>query len=223
MMKILVLFMVLLFAMGQLSAWDYRNPLDFDDEVDIPGFVRILVPVAAFTSVLVLTKPDNESRGKEFGQDALFRIHEGAYQRSYHSDETDVFSGAGGFGKMLRPWLAASVNGHLIGLRDSRTGAYGPMGSICSRWFLYREDTSKLFVDFGLGMVYFDRVFPFGGTRFNFTQYYTLGLMYEVKQGVFWQVGYKHLHVSNGGLIEGEGHNPGFDSNGAFAGFVISM
>ncbi len=85
------------------------------------------------------------------------------------------------------------------------------------RWDVLRIQSHSLFVDAGAGMVFTNNAFPPGGTVWNFTQRYSLGLAIGLNENAKVLLGWRHIHISNG---KGFGHpkNPAYDGNGPYLG-----
>jgi Lipid A 3-O-deacylase (PagL) len=87
------------------------------------------------------------------------------------------------------------------------------------RWYIVHKNNWNLFFEYGAGIVWNLHNFPVTadktGTQFNFTPKYSIGADFRLKDQIFFTIGIRHVHVSNG-YIFGPDRNPAFDSDGAF-------
>lgn len=99
----------------------------------------------------------------------------------------------------------------LDAVKVSTTGT-GVSGLV--RWVPFRTSQNQLFIDGGLGAVYFDDEFPPNGSHWNFLIRFGGGLAYRVGDSSSLGVGYRWVHISNG---TGNGEqNPASDNNSIF-------
>jgi hypothetical protein len=123
---------------------------------------------------------------------------------------------SGGFHLML-------ANGHRIDGRDSdrklnadRLGV-GLAGTM--RLDVIRKDGHNLFVGFRLGFLLCSDQLPPGGTFWNFTQRYVVGVSIRFLTNTDLLLGVNRLHISNAGYKR----NPSYDGNGAFVGVMYGF
>lgn len=123
---------------------------------------------------------------------------------------------SGGFHLML-------ANGHRIDGRNSdrklnadRLGV-GLAGS--TRLDVIQKDRHTLFVAFRLGFLLCSDQLPPGGTFWNFTQRYVVGVSIRFLTNTNLLLGVNRLHISNAGYKR----NPSYDGNGAFVGVMYSF
>jgi hypothetical protein len=105
---------------------------------------------------------------------------------------------------------------------ELNANAFGGGFSGFLRWDVLRFFSHSLFVDAGVGMVFTSKDFPPGGTCWNFTKRYGLGVTIGVNENTKVIVGWRDMHISNG---KGFGHpkNPSYDSNGPYLGLRFRL
>jgi hypothetical protein len=92
-----------------------------------------------------------------------------------------------------------------------------------ARWYIIHKSNWDLFFEYGAGIIWNLHNFPVTndpgsgtvGTQFNFTPKYSIGADIKLQDKVFFTIGVRHVHVSNG-FIFGPDRNPAFDSDGVF-------
>ena len=90
-----------------------------------------------------------------------------------------------------------------------------------ARWYVVHKNSWDLFFEYGAGIIWNLAEFPITtdpnnrGTHFNFTPKYSLGAEFRLQEKLFFEIGIRHVHVSNG-YIFGFNRNPAYDSDGAF-------
>ena len=115
------------------------------------------------------------------------------------------------------------TSGHRIDRDDSdrklnadRLGA-GFASSI--RFDIIQKDRHNLFIAFRLGFLVCSDQLPPGGTFWNFTQRYVLGVSVRFLTNANLLLGVNRLHISNAGYKR----NPSYNGNGFFAGVVYGF
>jgi len=115
------------------------------------------------------------------------------------------------------------TNGHRIDRSDSdrklnadRLGM-GLASSI--RFDVVQKDRHNLFIAFRLGFLLCSDQFPPGGTFWNFTQRYVIGVSVRFLGNRNLLFGVNRLHISNGGYKR----NPSYNGNGAFVGVMCGF
>jgi hypothetical protein len=115
------------------------------------------------------------------------------------------------------------TNGHRIDRSDSdrklnadRLGV-GLAGSI--RFDVIRKDRHNLFIAFRLGFLVCSDQLPPGGTFWNFTQRYVVGVSVRFLPNANLLLGINRLHISNAGYKR----NPSYNGNGFFAGVMYGF
>jgi hypothetical protein len=159
--------------------------------------------------------------GIDFNQDQVFYVAESMCQTQSGREEIFSTYGSYGVGKMFRPWLAGIVKGNLIEFQSKREHTFGTSLDGEIRLIFLNKDKIKLHYNCGFGVCLTDKEFPANGTKTNFISFFGVGSMFRIAPGVNWKIGYRHVHISNGGLIAGDDRNPGFDSNGIFTGLMF--
>lgn len=182
----------------------------------------ILAHGVGLGTALILSRPDEGSRGQDLGQSDSFYTYESVLLTGSGKNRSDLYSLSLGGGKMIRPWLAANLKGTTLSLRDGQLDTQGLALELGFRLYPLRSAYWKLYYDSAVGACYTDLEFPRKGTKVNFISSLGLGLLYRIEPGLHWQLGFRHAHVSNAGWIAGDGRNPGFDANGAYTGLVIT-
>jgi len=115
------------------------------------------------------------------------------------------------------------TNGHRIDRGDSDRKlnadilALGSAGTI--RGDVVRKHRHNLFIAFRLGFLLCSDKFPPGGTFWNFTQRYVVGVSVRFLTNANLLLGVNRLHVSNGGYHR----NPSYNGNGAFFGVTYGF
>lgn len=84
---------------------------------------------------------------------------------------------------------------------------------------LVRIKRFQLFIDTGIGFLLCSDKFPSGGTFWNFTQRYGVGVSVKFLKNMNLLLGGRRLHVSNGGYHR----NPSYNGNGAFLGVMYGF
>ena len=182
----------------------------------------ILAHGVGLGAALVLSRPDEASRGQELGQGDSFYTYESILLTGSGRNRSDLYSLSLGGGKLIRPWLAANLKGTALSLRDGQLDTQGMALELGFRIYPLRSSDWKLYYDSAVGACYTGREFPSNGTKVNFVSSFGLGLLYRIEPGLHWQLGFRHAHISNAGWIAGDGRNPGFDANGAYTGLIIN-
>ena len=115
------------------------------------------------------------------------------------------------------------TNGHRIDRSDSdrklnadRLGM-GLASSI--RFDVVQKDRHNLFLAFRLGFLLCSDQLPPGGTFWNFTQRYVVGISVRFLNNANLLLGVNRLHISNAGYKR----NPSYNGNGFFAGVVYGF
>lgn len=115
------------------------------------------------------------------------------------------------------------TNGHRIDQGDShrklnsdRLGM-GLAGTM--RLDVIRKDRHNLFIAFRLGFLLCSDQLPPGGTFWNFTQRYVVGVSIRFLTNSNLLLGVNRLHISNAGYKR----NPSYDGNGAFVGVMYGF
>ena len=115
--------------------------------------------------------------------------------------------------------------------RVNNTWAFGIMPF--AKWYINRDESFRLFFQYGAGVSYSTNKFPLTGTgleadtarvgtKFNFNSKYGIGAEFHPTKQLWLQAGIKHFHLSNGN-IKGIQRNPSHDSNGFFAGVIYKI
>jgi hypothetical protein len=195
----------------------------FTDRIPAQVLAAILLHAGGIGAGLIFTDKDTLSIGQELGQDETFTLYEVNHQIRARHPNVYMLENKVGWGRMLRPWLAGSVRGGIMHLDDNGTNTEGLSLEGGIQLFLWRKPSIKVFYDVGFGPCLTNNPLPSGGTKFNFASRFGLGVLFRVHPNVHCELGYRHVHISNGGLINGDNHNPGFDSDGAFSGMVLTF
>lgn len=96
---------------------------------------------------------------------------------------------------------------------DDKT-AYGGNFNILFRWYLpeQTDQSWRLYLDAGAGLLYASEAVPAGGKEFNFTPQAGVGASFDIgNEGARWMLGVRWHHVSNA-RFEGQLSNPGSDA-----------
>ena len=91
-------------------------------------------------------------------------------------------------------------------------------GSFGLKWHFLRGENWSLYLKGAVGLMFTDRDFPPGGTRWNFTERADVGLTVRLKDQLHLAISGSWLHASNGkGFNSG---NPAYDGQGGYIGLV---
>ena len=123
---------------------------------------------------------------------------------------------SGGVHLMLASGYRIDRNDSDHKLNADRLGL-GSAGSI--RIDFIRKDRHNLFIAFRLGFLLCSDQLPPGGTFWNFTQRYVLGVSVRFLNNANLLLGVNRLHISNAGYKR----NPSYNGNGFFAGVVYGF
>ncbi|MDH3891161.1 MAG: acyloxyacyl hydrolase [candidate division Zixibacteria bacterium] len=106
------------------------------------------------------------------------------------------------------------------GYRDGVSAKTIGLGlSFAVRWHFVRRPSFSFFTDWGVGFMVGSKSFPPGGTKYNATPNFGLGISTEFVLGWRILMGLRQLHMSNGkGLVA---NNPSFDGLGGFIGLAF--
>lgn len=100
---------------------------------------------------------------------------------------------------------------------DASVMGLGLAGTV--RFDLVSINRFGVFIDAGLGFLICSDEFPPGGTFWNFTQRYTVGVSVRFSKNMKLLLAGRHLHVSNGGYYR----NPSYDGKGPFVGVMYGF
>jgi opacity protein-like surface antigen len=100
--------------------------------------------------------------------------------------------------------------------RIQRTAVGAGVAPIGLHFDFQRKKRIVPFVEGTGGFLYFSKIVPDNGTKFNFTYDFGGGVRIRAGESRAVTLGYKYYHISN---AERGGVNPGFDSNLIYAGF----
>ncbi|WP_276502204.1 acyloxyacyl hydrolase [Terrimonas pollutisoli] len=157
---------------------------------------------------------------------------EAGYGFGYKFPYTRVIQNEIGVLYDLRKWLSAGFGWNAVYFKDRINSTCGFGFRPFARWYPLVTSKTKLFFEYGAGIVYSIEKFPLTGTgwkadtarvgtRFNFTPKYGIGVVIKLSPTLTLQSGIRHFHVSNGN-IAGIKRNPTHDSNGLFAGLLYT-
>jgi hypothetical protein len=79
------------------------------------------------------------------------------------------------------------------------------------RWYLFGKKRISPYLEYGTGLFYGFKDFPYNGSNFTFNHSTQLGIEYTMKNNNKIRLGYGQFHQSNNGLAA---LNPGYDANG---------
>ena len=220
--KLIILCCLLALTLWALTPLQAESGKFITEKVPLRVFGVIVAHGVGLGSALLLTGPDLLSRGSELGQSDVFAIYETQFLTGSGKSLADLTDLNLGWGKMLRPWLEGHAKVHLIAVQERDLDNAGASLDLGFRLLYPQKGDWRAFYDSGVGPCLTDKDFPAGGTTFNFMSSFGVGILHLIEPGLWWQAGFCHVHISNAGWIEGDGHNPGFDANGAYTGFVIN-
>lgn len=220
---VMILLILTLCGVGVLRAMDPKNQDILSGKVPAQVLGVIVLHGAGLAASLLLTERNYNPTGLDLKQDQVFQTAESMFQIQTGRDGVYTIFGSYGVGRMYRPWLAGIMQGSLIEFQGRESRACGVSVEGRARLIFLNLEKISIHYDCGLGVCLTDRDFPAGGTKTNFSSSFGLGSMMKIAPGVSWNLGFRHVHISNGGLIAGDERNPGFDSNGIYTGLVLYM
>ncbi|MDO1513885.1 hypothetical protein Q2T41_14585 [Maribacter confluentis] len=144
----------------------------------------------------------------------------------------ECYSLRAGYGSMLLKNLTvfsfldlSTTNGFQVIRSDEnllkiRQENFGLGTSFLLRWYPLHLGKIKLLIDVGGGILYTFKIFPYQGTKLNFTARPGVGLAIPIKENQQIVLGINRFHLSNG-LGYNHPTNPAFDGLGLFASFVL--
>lgn len=101
------------------------------------------------------------------------------------------------------------------GMRDgTETDTEGIGAFFALRWHFIRTARWSLYLNHGIGPVWFIEEFPPGGTKLNALTQYSLGMSTRIGDSSILNLGLRHSHISNGKGMVAE--NPAFDGTGIY-------
>ena len=125
-----------------------------------------------------------------------------SYGRGYY-----LTDGLGLYGEVLV--MAARGERKTVDADNEGMGAFFSL-----RWHFIRFEHWSVFLNHGIGPVVFFEEFPPGGTKLNGLIQYGLGMSAHVGKSTTFQLGLRHIHISNGkGMVD---DNPSYDGRGAY-------
>ncbi|MCL3781357.1 hypothetical protein EMN47_13285 [Prolixibacteraceae bacterium JC049] len=129
-----------------------------------------------------------------------------------------VFHQNFGVEKQVAPWFAFAVEGNLQQWSDKTPDikskdAFGIGAGIMTyyRWYLFGKKRISPYLEYGAGLFYGFKEFPYNGTNFTFNLSTQLGVEYKLKNKDKIRLGYGQFHQSNNNLLQ---PNPGYDGDG---------
>lgn len=184
-------------------------------------FMSTLLSVALLTAVptaTAQTSGQSNSLYAKGSKDSFFSI--GSYGGIKDDRDTAIHAISYGMGYYLTDGLgiygealAIAPRGDVDGL-DADSEGIGAFFSL--RWHFVRTARWSLFLNHGIGPVYFLDEYPPGGTKLNNLMQYSVGMTTRVGDTTLLQLGIRHIHISNGkGFVD---ENPAYDGYGAFVG-----
>ena len=206
-MKNASLLLFLITASGQVSAqFEWQDPLQLGKE----WLVYNLIGVGGS---LWLGENDPGAKGWFSG----FYVE---YQQGYGDDDTDtdVFAGKARFGYQLRRWIGMGGEVQFLKFKNTEVSTPGLGSNIWFNWNFLNRPKFRAYFDNGFGIVGTAKEFPQGGTKFNFSTTYGLGVDLKIRDGTMVKLGVRNMHISNAYLF-GDDRNPAFDSIGFLIGF----
>lgn len=221
--QILLIFIALLgFQCRSFSQYPYgdrwyTNPLGFKP-LELHTAMGALVPAAAVTACLLLTRKDSALAGR------LSMYNETGFSWGYKYPHTFVLNNNTGINFMLRRFMSVGVEFGLVLPRDEFNWTSGYSIRPFARFYPVNRERWKLYFESGGGFILFSNEFPQPtdqdgrlGTQWNGITRYGIGAEFAINQATGVMLGVRHLHVSNGNS-KGVERNPSHDSNGFFLG-----
>jgi hypothetical protein len=118
--------------------------------------------------------------------------------------------------------LGVEVSGYVLDAKDGFNDAGAGGANLTLRHHVYERGDFSLFLDVALGMIYADDEFPPGGTRFNFTEQFGVGVTYRLADHWFLIGAARYIHISNA-YIHGQDQNPGVNAVGGYLGVMFTF
>lgn len=219
--RVLSISLACVFLISPLHASGEKNPDILSGKVPAQVLGVILLHGAGIGSSLLLTDRDYSKVFADHNQDQVFNTAESMCQIQSGGEGIYSVSTAYGMGRMFRPWLAGIARASLMEFQSRTQKASGASLEGGLGLIFLNRDGFKIYYDCGFGLCLTDRAFPKNGTKTNFISSFGVGSVLRIAPGVNWKIGFRHIHISNGGLIAGDERNPGYDSNGIFTGLVF--
>lgn len=136
----------------------------------------------------------------------------------------DVYLAHTGIGYFL--WDDISINfegvgGYVDSSVSSPDGDGSTLGfDVLARWHYRHSGPLSLYVEGGIGMIWFEESFPRSGTHQNFTPQVGLGATLRLSNDIHLMGGVRWHHISNA-TKTGSDRNPGFDGAMIYGGLMI--
>ncbi len=234
-MKQLALFVVSVFmlqaqpACGQrpglgqyppFTQW-HQNPLGISP-LSLHTSNGILLPAIAAAGILLLTKKDSS-----MVRNVSYFSSAGA-SYGYYASRSTVYQSHTGLQWEVRPYMALGAELSVVKVADDINNTWGAGLSPFVKFYPWRGDSFKLFLQSGAGLMLFADTFPKPsgffcdyreGTRLNGSPKYGGGVEVALGKKLWAQAGIWHVHYSNGDH-PGDHRNPGHDSNGFTVGLL---
>jgi hypothetical protein len=118
--------------------------------------------------------------------------------------------------------LGVEVSGYVLDAKDGFDDAGAAGANLTLRHHIFERGDFSTFLEVALGMIYADDEFPPGGTRFNFTEQFGVGVTYRLRDNVFVVGGGRFIHISNA-YIHGRDQNPGVNALGGYVGLMLTF
>jgi hypothetical protein len=118
--------------------------------------------------------------------------------------------------------LGVELTGYALDAKEGAddTGAGG--FNLYLRHHFFERGEFSLFGEVALGMLYADDRFPPGGTHFNFTEQFGVGMTYRLREDLFFIGGARYIHISNAD-IRGQDRNPSLNAVGGYVGLLFTF
>ena len=209
-------------AMAQLSnnpKARINNPLGFDPLNLHVGrgamYVSLLTGAAYFIN----------KKNKEVEDKRLSFYFESGTMWSYEFPYTLIPETNLGVNYKVLKWLGYGADVGIYNPRDEFNRSTGfSMLRIFNRFYFRDTNKFRLWLESGVGLVYFTKIFPVAdpsdsdvGTNWNGVVKYGLAAEYNINQCMSVLLGVRHLHFSNAEVF-GKDRNPSSDSHGIFLG-----
>lgn len=195
----------------------------------------------AITAWLLLTASltaagQNQTDSEPTNRSGMQSVFSAEYLHSKHSDrDIDSYQVNAALG--YYPWQRLGLFGQLTLAKNSgystdnwkpalgkmNEDTFGIGANFMARFHLIDHGPWSFFLQGSLGGVHFDKDYPTRGTKWNIMSRLGASVSYHLSSSTTIEVGYRHMHISNGKMEGGADTNPAVDSQGIALGLNYSF
>ncbi len=118
--------------------------------------------------------------------------------------------------------LGFELSGYVLDNKEGVDDTGAGVANLTLRHHFFERGEFSLFGEVALGLFYADDKFPPGGTHFNFTEQFGVGMTYRLREDVFLIGAARYFHISNA-YRHGEDENPGVNAVGGYVGVLFTF